>query len=45
MALLQNFNEQTRQACLEQVLTSLPKGARLLDAGAGELQNPESQVL
>ncbi|WP_089724574.1 class I SAM-dependent methyltransferase [Candidatus Thiosymbion oneisti] len=37
--IIKNINEETRQAWLKQVLSSLPKGARLLDAGAGELKN------
>lgn len=32
-------NEKNRQAWLHQTLNALPKGARLLDAGAGELKN------
>jgi SAM-dependent methyltransferase len=39
MSLLSNPNETNRQAWLRQILTDLPAGARLLDAGAGELQN------
>lgn len=34
-----NINETARQAWLKQTLTALPEGARLLDAGAGELKN------
>ena len=33
---IKNINEIDRQLWLKQTLTSLPKGARLLDAGAGE---------
>jgi len=39
MGLFKNINEETRQAWLEQVLSSLPQDSRLLDAGAGELKN------
>lgn len=34
-----NINELNRQAWLKQTLGALPKGARILDAGAGELKN------
>lgn len=34
-----NANEETRNAWLKQILTSLPQGTRILDAGAGELRN------
>ena len=34
-----NINEINCQLWLKKTLTSLPKGARLLDAGAGELKN------
>ena len=34
-----NINELNRQAWLKQTLTTLPQGARILDAGAGELKN------
>jgi SAM-dependent methyltransferase len=34
-----NFNEINRQAWLKRILTDLPRGARILDAGAGELKN------
>jgi len=34
-----NINELNRQAWLKKTLTSLPAGARVLDAGAGELKN------
>lgn len=37
--MLINHNEANRQAWLASVLTGLPQGARLLDAGAGELKN------
>lgn len=36
---IKNINEINRQLWLKQTLTSLPQGARLLDAGAGELKN------
>jgi hypothetical protein len=39
MSFLKNINEINRQAWLKQILISIPKGARLLDAGAGELKN------
>jgi SAM-dependent methyltransferase len=39
MGLFSNPNETNRQAWLKEILTGLPAGARLLDAGAGELQN------
>ena len=34
-----NVNDENRQQWLKKVLTSLPQGARILDAGAGELRN------
>jgi ubiquinone/menaquinone biosynthesis C-methylase UbiE len=34
-----NVNEVNRQAWLKQTLITLPEGARILDAGAGELKN------
>lgn len=34
-----NINEINRQAWLKKILGALPKGARVLDAGAGELRN------
>jgi SAM-dependent methyltransferase len=34
-----NINELKRQAWLEKTLADLPAGTRILDAGAGELQN------
>lgn len=34
-----NINPLNRQAWLKQALGAVPKGARILDAGAGELQN------
>ena len=34
-----NINELNRQAWLKKTLGALPAGSRLLDAGAGELQN------
>lgn len=37
--LVKNINEINRQVWLQQVLSTIPKGARLLDAGAGELKN------
>jgi len=36
---IKNINEINRQAWLRQILATLPKGARLLDAGAGEQKN------
>jgi SAM-dependent methyltransferase len=36
---IKDINEINRQAWLKETLTALPKGARLLDAGAGELKN------
>ena len=36
---LQNYNEINRQRWLKKILATLPQGARVLDAGAGELQN------
>lgn len=36
-----NINENNRQAWLNKTLTALPAGARILDAGAGELKNRE----
>ena len=36
---IKNINEINRQAWLKQTLNALPEGARLLDAGAGELKN------
>ena len=35
---IKNINEIDRQAWLKQTLTALPQGARILDAGAGELK-------
>ena len=37
--LYRNINEENRQAWLKKKLSGLPKGARILDAGAGELRN------
>ena len=37
--MLKNINEETRQAWLSKTLQALPDGARILDAGAGELKN------
>jgi len=34
-----NTNEENRQSWLKKTLFSLPQGARILDAGAGELRN------
>jgi SAM-dependent methyltransferase len=34
-----NVNDEARQHWLRKVLSSLPQGARILDAGAGELRN------
>lgn len=34
-----NINEENRQAWLRKTLAALPKGIRILDAGAGELRN------
>ena len=39
MSILKNENELGRQAWLAKTLAALPAGARLLDAGAGELKN------
>lgn len=39
MATIFNPNEATRQAWLASVLARIPAGARILDAGAGELKN------
>ncbi len=36
---IRNINEINRQSWLKQTLNALPQGARLLDAGAGELKN------
>ena len=36
---IKDINEINRQAWLKQTLNALPKGTRLLDAGAGELRN------
>ena len=36
---IKNINEINRQIWLEQALAALPHGARILDAGAGELKN------
>ena len=36
---IRDINEINRQLWLKQALTTLPSGARLLDAGAGELKN------
>jgi len=37
--LYRNINEENRQAWLKKTLSALPRGARILDAGAGELRN------
>lgn len=37
--MFKNINEANRQAWLAKTLRGLPAGARLLDAGAGELKN------
>ena len=34
-----NINELNRQKWLKKTLMDLPQGARILDAGAGELKN------
>jgi SAM-dependent methyltransferase len=39
MSLIQNTNEISRQTWLGRTLSALPDGARILDAGAGELRN------
>lgn len=39
--LTNNINELRRQEWLKSVLTGLPKGWRILDAGAGELKNKQ----
>lgn len=39
MPLFKNNNEDDRQAWLAKTLQALPARTRLLDAGAGELQN------
>ena len=36
---IKNINEINRQAWLQQILSALPQGSRILDAGAGELKN------
>ena len=42
MAIVKNINEETRQAWLLKTLQALPVGARILDAGAGELKKTAS---
>lgn len=37
--LYKNINDENRQAWLKKSLSRLPQGARILDAGAGELRN------
>lgn len=37
--LYRNINEENRQVWLKKTLLGLPQGARILDAGAGELRN------
>jgi SAM-dependent methyltransferase len=39
MGIFKNINEVSRQAWLAETLHALPAGSRILDAGAGELQN------
>lgn len=39
--LFKNFNEANRNTWIKKTLTSLPKGLRILDAGAGELRYKE----
>lgn len=39
------INEDNRQAWLKHALGTLPKGARLLDAGAGELKNKSTAYI
>jgi len=39
MPIIEHINEITRQVWLKKALSALPAGTRLLDAGAGELQN------
>ena len=39
MKLIKTHNEDNRKSWLKAVLSSLPTGIRILDAGAGELQN------
>jgi ubiquinone/menaquinone biosynthesis C-methylase UbiE len=39
MNLLRNINEESRQSWLAKTIQALPKGTRILDAGAGELKN------
>jgi len=41
MKFYDNINKENRQAWLKNVLSSLPAGYRILDAGAGELRNRE----
>lgn len=40
--LYRNINEENRDAWLKKTLSALPQGARILDAGAGELRNKPS---
>jgi len=37
--LYKNVNDENRQAWLKKTLVTIPEGARILDAGAGELRN------
>jgi len=37
--MIKNIDEINRTAWLEKILTSMPKGLKILDAGAGELRN------
>jgi SAM-dependent methyltransferase len=39
MSIFKNHNEETRQEWLQNTLYGLPQGAKILDAGAGELKN------
>ncbi|MDD5242727.1 MAG: methyltransferase domain-containing protein [Syntrophorhabdaceae bacterium] len=39
MKIYTNINENNRQAWLKKTLSILPKGARIIDVGAGELRN------
>ncbi len=40
---IKNINEINYQAWLKYTLSALPKGGRLLDAGAGELKNRQQR--
>ena len=37
--MFKNINEENRQSWIEKTLARLPEGARILDAGTGELKN------